>query len=206
MNAPETGKPPVASTSKGVIRWLDGTNAGDLGYLKEPGTQRYLDGQWVLELAHDTGDGGGGKWLGDLGGDHSELQAVIRAAETRLGLTAGQSWQAMVNGYGEAYTADLPASAVSESVWTKPRPASTSSATAWAFGVIAIIFFPPLFGIIGIIFGAIGAGRGERGAAGAIAFCVAAMLFGMAFGYYTTSGGYWPWQSVPVTYYYPTYR
>lgn len=177
---------------RGVIRWLDADNAVALGYLKEPGTQRYLNGQWILEFVND----GATKWMGDLDGAHTDVAGAIRAAEIRLGVTAGQSWTPMLNGYGDAYAADLPP--LPAAVERPARKASTSSATAWAFGVIAIIFFPPVFGIIGIIFGAIGIGRGERGAGAAIVFCIAAMLFGMAFGYHTMTG-YWPWQTV---YYY----
>lgn len=179
---------------RGVIRWLDADNAGPLGYLKEPGSHRYLDGQWVLERAEDDG---GATWVADLDGAHDDVQTAIRAAEVRLHMPAGQSWIPMLNGYGDAYTADLPAlPGVVERA--HPHSRSTSTTTAFLCGAAAILWLPPVLGIMGIIFGAIGIGRGERGAGWAIAWCIVTMLFGMAYGIYVGTG-YWPWQTV---YYY----
>lgn len=178
---------------RGVIRWLDADNAGPLGYLKEPGSHRYLDGQWILEFVND----GATKWMGDLDGARTDVAGAIRAAEVRLGVTAGQSWTPVLNGYGDAYTTDLPALPTAPVADVRPTSSAWTS-TAFICGLVALFFFPPVLGIAGIIFGAIGLGRGEKAAGAMIAWCIVAMLAGMAFGIYTTTG-YWPWQTV---YYY----
>lgn len=177
---------------RGVIRWLDADNAGPLGYLKQPGSHRYLDGQWVLELVED----GATHRMTDLPGAQGDVQAVIRAAEDHLDVQPGQSWTPMLNGYGDAYAADLPV--LPGAAVQREHRSSAWTSTAFICGLIALFFFPPVLGIAGIIFGAIGVGRGEKAAGAMIAWCIVAMLAGMAFGIYTTTG-YWPWQTV---YYY----
>ena len=177
---------------RGVIRWLDEGNAGDLGYLKRPGSHRYLDGQWVLELVED----GRTLKMTDLPGAVDDVQGVIRAAEDHLDVQPGQSWTPMLTGYGTAYSADLPP------LPGKSRNTAAASApfatAATVCGLIATMLLPPVFGIIGMILAAVAIGRHERHAGFAFMWCIAATLWGMAYGYYTMTG-YWPWQTV---YYY----
>jgi hypothetical protein len=176
---------------RGVIRWLDADNAGPLGYLKQPGSHRYLDGQWVLELVED----GNTHRMTDLPGTQDDVQGVIRAAEDHLDVQAGQSWTPMLNGYGDAYTADLPILPGKKRTTAVVAPFVTAATMC---GLIATVLLPPVFGIIGMILAGVAIGRREPRALFTFVFCVAAMLFGMAYGIYSVTG-YWPWQTV---YYY----
>ena len=184
MSAPETGEPELG-VAKAIVRWVDNNNAGALGYQPDA---RYPLGRWVLERGDD--------WSVDLNGGPGDTTAAFRDAEQHLRIPAGSGWEEMLNGWGDAYTVEVPASPV-QTQRQGPRPVGATT-TSYMCGVIAIFFFPPVLGIAGIIFGAIAVGRGERGAGWAIAFCIATMLFGMAYGYHTMTG-YWPWQTV---YYY----
>ena len=64
----------------------------------------------------------------------------------------------------------------------KRDPGNGFSYAGMVCGIIALGIFPPLFGIIGIILGAIGASRGESKGARAIGVSVMGLIFGMIIG------------------------
>jgi hypothetical protein len=64
----------------------------------------------------------------------------------------------------------------------KRNPGNGFSNAGLLCGVIALGIFPPLFGIIGIILGAVGASRGESKGAWTIGFCALCIAVGMYIG------------------------
>jgi hypothetical protein len=64
----------------------------------------------------------------------------------------------------------------------KRDPGNGFSHAGIVCGIIAVGIFPPLFGIIGIILGAVGASRGEPKGVLAICLCAMSMVVGMIIG------------------------
>lgn len=70
--------------------------------------------------------------------------------------------------------------------YTAPRPTSprgnTWSTIGIICGAIAFLFFPPLFGIAGLVFGGIAKSKGESGATTALIVSVLGLVLGMIIG------------------------
>jgi hypothetical protein len=74
----------------------------------------------------------------------------------------------------------------------QPHPSNGFSTAGIIMGIIALVLFPPLFGIIGIIFSGVAFGRHESNAAPALIVSIGGMIAGMALGamIWSQSGGY----------------
>lgn len=86
-----------------------------------------------------------------------------------------------------------PAARPPTAVAEPQQPPSNGFSTAGiAMGIIALVIFPPVFGIVGIVFSGIAFGRRESNAAAALAVSIGGMLAGMALGVmvWSGSGGY----------------
>ncbi|MFH0241817.1 hypothetical protein ACGRHY_05105 [Streptomyces sp. HK10] len=71
-----------------------------------------------------------------------------------------------------------------------PNPSNTLSIVGIVLGCVAFLFCPPLFGIAGIICGAVANSKGERLGKTAIGVSVAGLVGGMILGFVAFQGMY----------------
>jgi hypothetical protein len=72
----------------------------------------------------------------------------------------------------------------------QPNPSNTLSIVGIVLGAVAFLFCPPLFGVAGIICGAIAKSKGERLASIALGVSIAGLVIGMLIGLLLFEGMY----------------
>ncbi|MFP8884163.1 hypothetical protein [Streptomyces barkulensis] len=70
----------------------------------------------------------------------------------------------------------------------QPNPSNTLSIVGIVLGCVAFLFCPPLFGIAGIICGAIATSKGERLGKTALGVSIAGLVVGMILGFVVFQG------------------
>ncbi|WP_031508884.1 hypothetical protein [Streptomyces megasporus] len=70
----------------------------------------------------------------------------------------------------------------------QPNPSNVLSIVGIVLGCVAFLFCPPLFGIAGIICGAIAKSKGERLATAALGVSIAGLVGGMILGFVLFQG------------------
>ena len=68
-----------------------------------------------------------------------------------------------------------------------PQPMSWRTILGYVFGVIAVLFFPIVFGVLGIVFAALAVKRQEKTAGIALGVAIAGTIIGFILGYMATA-------------------